>query len=221
MTTIVVVRHGETAWNYEERMQGWAPVPLNETGREQADAVGSWLADRYDVDAVHASDLLRTEETAERILSHLSTGQGADRGSSAGAGPASPDVSFERAWRERDVGVYQGLTYTDVFERFPEFGLGEAAVDAAARMPDSGESLEEVYERVTERFDAVLAEAAADETRLVVTHGGPIYMLYRHVKDVDIREAVLEHRMDNCGVTVFEHEAGETRVVRENFCGWA
>lgn len=220
MTTIVAVRHGETAWNYEERMQGWAPVPLNETGREQADAVGAWLTDRYDVDAVHASDLLRTEETAERIVSHLTTCPEADGGPSVGAGTASPDVYYERAWRERDVGVYQGLTYTDVFERFPEFGLGEAAVDAAARMPDSGESLVDVYERVTERFDAVLAEAGPDETRLVVTHGGPIYMLYGHVKDVDIGEAVLEHRMDNCGVTAFEHEDGETRVVRENCCDW-
>lgn len=214
MTTIVVVRHGETAWNRDGRMQGWAPVPLDETGREQADAVGAWLADRYDVDAVHASDLLRTEETAERIVSHPK----ADGGPAAEAAPI--DVSYERAWRERDVGVYQGLTYTDVFERFPEFGLGEAAVDAAARMPDSGESLEGTYERVTERFEAVLAEAGPDETRLVVTHGGPIYMLYGHVKAVDIREAVLEHHVDNCGVTVFEHADGETRVVRENFCDW-
>ena len=60
---IVVLRHGETAWNDEGRMQGWAPVPLNETGREQATAAGRHLADEYEFDAVYASDLERTRET--------------------------------------------------------------------------------------------------------------------------------------------------------------
>jgi probable phosphoglycerate mutase len=206
MTTIVVVRHGETPWNREGRMQGWAPVPLNDTGREQADAAGAWLADHYDVDAVHASDLLRTKETTERLVSHLHHAPG--------------DTSYERAWRERDIGVYQGLTYDDVFDRFPEFGLGEAAVDAADRVPDSGESLVDVYERVTSRFESILADADSDETRLVVTHGGPVYMLLGHVEDLDIKTAVLDHSIDNCGVTVFEHADGETRAVEKNGRSW-
>jgi probable phosphoglycerate mutase len=207
MTTIVVVRHGETPWNYEGRMQGWAPVPLNDTGREQADAAGVWLADHYDVDAVHVSDLQRTRETAERLLTQLD---------------ADPPVSHEPAWRERDIGVYQGLTYQDVFDRFPEFGLGEAAVRAADQVPDSGESLVDVYDRVTDRFETLLAEAAPDETRLVVTHGGPVYMLLGHVEGLDIETAVMDHHIDNCGVTVFEHDldADETHVVETNGRGW-
>ena len=205
MTTIVVVRHGETPWNREGRMQGWAPVPLNDTGREQADAAGAWLAERYDVDAVHTSDLQRTTETTERLLAQLD---------------ADPPVSRDPAWRERDIGVYQGLTYQDVFDRFPEFGLGEAAVRAADRVPDSGESLVDVYERVTDRFETLLADAAPEETRLVVTHGGPVYMLLGHVEDLDIETAVLDHSIDNCGVTVFEHSDGETRVVEKNGRSW-
>ncbi|WP_255198231.1 histidine phosphatase family protein [Halorarius litoreus] len=207
MTTIVVVRHGETAWNREGRMQGWAPVPLNDTGREQAEAAGAWLADRYAFDAVHASDLLRTKETAERLVDPLEFDLA--------------DTSYEMAWRERDIGVYQGLTYDDVFDRFPEFGLGEAAVDAADRVPDSGESLVDVYDRVTDRFEAILDEAGPDETRLVVTHGGPVYMLLGHVEDLPIKEAVLDHHIDNCGVTVFEHSEEETRVVETNGRSWA
>lgn len=206
MTTIVVVRHGETAWNREGRMQGWGPVPLNDTGRAQADAAGAWLAEHYEFDAVLASDLLRTKETVERLVEHLDHAPG--------------DTSYEAAWRERDIGVYQGLTYDDVYDRFPEFGLGEAAVDAADRVPDSGESLVDVYDRVTDRFETILAEAAPDETRLVVTHGGPVYMLLGHVEGLDIREAVLDNHVDNCGVTVFEHTDGETRVVEKNGRGW-
>jgi probable phosphoglycerate mutase len=206
MTTIVVVRHGETAWNREGRMQGWAPVPLNDTGRQQAEAAGTWLAEAFDVDAVHASDLLRTKETAERLVDPLDYDL--------------TDASYEAAWRERDIGVYQGLTYDDVFDRFPEFALGEAAVDAAGRVPDSGESLVDVYERVTGRFETILADADPEETRLVVTHGGPVYMLLAHVEDLDIKTATLDHHIDNCGVTVFEHSEGETRVVEKNGRSW-
>lgn len=207
MTTIVVVRHGETPWNREGRMQGWAPVPLNDTGREQAAAAGAWLADRYEFDAVHASDLHRCRETVEYLLPELD-------------GDSEP--SFEQAWRERDVGVYQGLTYGDVFDRFPEFGLGEAAVAAADEVPDSGESLLDVKARVTDRFETLLAAARPDETRLVVTHGGPVYMLLSHVTDAPVDEAMLDNHVDNCGVTVFEHDgaAGEPRLETFNERGW-
>lgn len=205
MTTIVVVRHGRTAWNRERRMQGWAPVPLDDAGRRQADAVGAWLADRYEFDAVHASDLLRTRETTELLLSHFDIDP--------------EDATYESAWRERDIGVYQGLLYDDVFERFPKFGLGEAAVEAAAELPESGESLVDLRDRVTGRFDALVADCGPDETRLVVTHGGPIYMLLGHVKRVDIQEAMLDHSMNNCGVTVFDHR-DEPTVVTENETGW-
>lgn len=208
MKTIVAVRHGETAWNREGRMQGWAPVPLNEHGREQADAAGAHLADRYAFDAVHASDLERTRETVARFLDHLPFD--AER------------VAYESAWRERDIGVYQGLTYEDVYERFPEFALGEAAVDAAERTPESGESFETVHDRVTARFDEVLDEMDADETRLLVTHGGPIYMLLAHVRDLTLREAMLSHSQANCAVNEFHRdpETGATSVGCRNDVGW-
>jgi probable phosphoglycerate mutase len=208
VTTIVAVRHGETAWNREGRMQGWAPVPLNDRGCEQAAAAGRWLAREYDVDRVHASDLLRTRQTVDELLAHL--------------GLDESRVSYEPAWRERDVGVYQGLSYEDVEDRFPDFGLSEPAADAAHRTPESGESLADVSERVGERFEELLRACAPDETRLVVAHGGPIYMLLGHVKDVDVASAVLDHHQDNCGVTAFEHdpETGETRVDCENLTEW-
>lgn len=208
MSTIVVVRHGETPWNREGRMQGWAPVPLNDRGREQAAAAGEHVARRYDVDAVHASDLQRTKETAVRFFDHLPFD--AEQG------------SYEAAWRERDIGVYQGLTYDDVYERFPEFGLSEAAVDAAERTPESGESFEDVHDRVTARFEELCDEMAPDETRLVVTHGGPIYMLLSHVRGQTIRETMLSHSQANCAINEFHHdpETGETSLVCRNDVAW-
>jgi probable phosphoglycerate mutase len=201
----VLVRHGETDWNAEARMQGWAPVPLNDRGRAQADAVASWLADEFDVDRVHASDLQRTRETAERILRALSVDES--------------EVEYDPAWRERDLGVYQGLPLTTADERFPEFALGEAAARAHGDSPESGESLAAVHERVVDAFEGIVSTAAPGETRLVVTHGGPIHLLLGHLKGFDIERAVLEHAMDNCAVVVLDCADG-VEVVRENVTDW-
>lgn len=216
MTTVVVVRHGETDWNRHGRMQGWAPTPLNELGREQAPAVGEHLADRYDVDRVVASDLERTRQTARLLCEPL------------GIDPEGERVGYDRAWRERDLGVYQGLTYEDMYERFPEFGLGEHAVRAAAQVPEGGESLLDLRDRVLDGWATLLAAAGDEETVLVVTHGGPIHFLLGHVKELDTRAAFLEHSMANCAVTVLEHPpdapatatAEPVEVVEENDTAW-
>jgi probable phosphoglycerate mutase len=184
-------------------MQGHAPVPLNETGRSQADRVGRYLATEYDIDAVASSDLLRTRETAEHILGHL------------GDVPAQ----FDRVWRERDLGVYQGLSYGDIHERFPEFALGEASVEAADQVPESGESLIELRDRVLTGWETIIGRS--DQTVLVVTHGGPIYMLLGHAKELDVRTALLEHSQSNCGVNEFQHDGDETQLHRENITEWA
>lgn len=205
MTTVVLVRHGETDWNAEHRMQGWAPVPLNDRGRAQAEAAARWLADEFDVDRVHASDLQRTRETTERLLPALSVDESA--------------VEYDPAWRERDLGVYQGLTLETADERFPEFALGEAAARAHRKAPESGESLSAVHERVVAAFEGIVSAAGPGETRLVVTHGGPIHLLLGHVKGLDIARSVLDHTMDNCAVAVLDCADGP-EVVRENATDW-
>lgn len=182
-------------------MQGWAPVPLNDRGRRQAETAGTWLASRYDVDAVHASDLQRCRETVEAML------------------PALDDIepNYETAWRERDIGIYQGLTYETMFEQYPEFALGDEAARAASRRPESGESLVDVAERVIERADQLIS---AGGTRLVVTHGGPTHLLLGHLKSLDIGDAVFSHTIDNCGVTVVAADDDGLNVVAENRTDW-
>jgi len=202
MTRVVAVRHGETDWNRNGRMQGWAPTDLNATGREQASAVGEWLADTYDVDRVAASDLRRTRATADRILEALE----------------DPPVEYAPDWRERDLGVYQGLTCADVEARFPEFGLGETAFEAAVRVPESGESLRDMADRVTAAFERLVA--TGEGTVLLVTHGGPLHVLLGHAKGMDLETALESHRQANCGVNEFAASDGEVRVVRENVTAW-
>ncbi|WP_123537401.1 histidine phosphatase family protein [Halosimplex salinum] len=201
MTTIVAVRHGETTWNRKQRLQGWAPAPLTDLGREQAGQLGAALTAGYDIDRILSSDLYRTEETVEILLEHVDA-----------------PVTFESAWRERDIGVYQGLLFDEMFERFPEHDLGESGPEAAHRRAESGESLVDVRDRVLERWETTLAECDSSETVLVVTHGGPIRLLLGHLKDLDIVEAMTEQSQGYCSMNEFEfdHETGAVRIVREN-----
>ncbi|WP_299235984.1 histidine phosphatase family protein [Natronomonas sp.] len=200
MTRVVAVRHGETDWNRNGRMQGWAPVPLNGTGREQATALGESLAEEYAFDRVVSSDLLRAEETTERVLESV----------------GSVPVSAEAAWRERDLGVYQGLTREDVEARFPAFGLGETAYEATEAVPEGGESFRDVERRVVGRFEEL---AAATGTVLLVTHGGPLCILAGHAKGQGLTDALSTHHFGNCSVTEFD-VGGAPRVLREDASAW-
>ena len=159
-TTLVLVRHGETAWNVEGRIQGHTDVALNGFGVAQAEALGKRLA-REHFDAIYSSDLIRAFHTAR---------------------PAVPDpdraIITDRRLRERHLGVLQGLNSEEAMAAQP------AAWQAfKSRDPDlelaGGESLGEFSRRVVGFVEAIL-EAHAGERVLVVTHGGVLDAAYRH-----------------------------------------
>lgn len=197
---VLAVRHGETRWNREGRVQGWAPASLNERGRREARALGAHLAERYDVDYVVASDLRRTRETAALL-----------------AEAGLPAATFERGWRERNFGVYQGFQAGLLFERHPEFDAKSDVVALEAR-PEGGESLVDLHERVVDAWaDLVTADA---ETALLVTHGGPLHVIHGHVAGEDLLTAFTDHSHDNCGLTEFR--LGDTvDVVCKNAREWS
>ncbi|WP_251342109.1 histidine phosphatase family protein [Haloplanus halophilus] len=199
MTTVLLARHGETTWNREGRLQGWAPTPLTDRGHEQARALAAAVADDYDVDRVLASDLRRARQTAAHLADHV-----------------GHDPAFESAWRERDFGRYQGLPCEAVFEEHDRLSLsraGRAAVDAR---PESGESLRDVRERVLSGWERVLAESGPDETVAVVSHGGPLHLLLGAVEDRGVVDAIVEGEQHNCGLNELRVADGEARLVAEN-----
>ncbi len=205
MTTVVVLRHGETAWNREGRIQGWAASPLNDRGRQQARAAGRHLAGDYDIDRIVASDLRRTRETTAHLRSVDSF----------------PEPEFTRGWRERSFGAFQGLGYEQVFGEFPEHRASVGMV-GLENTPNGGESLLEARERVLVAWEDLLTTAGADETVLVVTHGGPLYVLLAHLRGMELPAALTSFSQANCAVNELEHdhETGETEVLRENETGY-
>ncbi|WP_253738374.1 histidine phosphatase family protein [Halohasta salina] len=202
MGRLLLVRHGETEWNRERRVQGWAPVPLADRGHEQAAALAERLADRYAVDRLLASDLRRTLETARPI-----------------ARAVDCELGTDRRWRERDFGVLQGLDYGELFLGYPEYTLSEVGYTAAEARPEGGESLLDQRKRVLAAVEDLRDSLGADETAVVVTHGGPLYLVLGAVRGLDIRATVLDQEQGNCAINELVVDGDRIEVVVENDTG--
>lgn len=201
MATLLLVRHGETTWNRSGRIQGWAPTPLTDRGHEQAAALGTHLASTVDVDRLVSSDLRRAQETARHVARET------------GCEPVT-DV----AWRERDFGVLQGFSPSEIFEQHPEYALSASGVAAATARPDSGEALLEVRDRVLDGWERLRTDLAPDETAVVVAHGGPIRLVLGSLLGYDIVDSILEIDQDNGALN--EIHVSVPRVVRQNDTGY-
>lgn len=205
MATVLLVRHGESTWNRERRMQGWAPTTLTDRGREQSRALASYIREHYRVDRLLSSDLHRTQETAREISRAVGV-----------------DPEFDPDWRERDIGNLQGLSVDELFEQHPQHSLVDAGYLAAEERPPGGESLVDTRERVLNAWNRLHTDLAPDETTVVVTHGGPLYLLLGHLTGENILDSVIEREQDNCGLTEIGVQNGSdtdgvnVRVVREN-----
>ena len=154
MGTLLIVRHGETDWNAEGRIQGHTDIGLSDTGAEQARLLGARLAS-MGIDVAYCSDMKRTSETAALALG--------DR-----------DVVLNRTprLREYDKGSYEGLTLPEIKAQFPEDypRYLEKNLDYA---PAGGETTRGVSLRMAEVFGEIKAKHL-NETVLVVGHGGSL-----------------------------------------------
>lgn len=159
MTILTLVRHGQTDWNLDRRIQGSTDIPLNETGREDARSAATLLAEGTH-HAIYASPLVRAQETAQIIASEL--------------GLAAPAAAYDM--REREFGDGEGLL---VDEYLAMYGDWNGA-------PARSESLQQVCERALSALNTIAREsrrrsAPAAESVIVVTHGGVIRSLLHHV----------------------------------------
>lgn len=163
MTRFCIVRHGETDWNAARRIQGQIDTLLNERGLAQAQSAARALSgERFS--ALYSSDLTRCRQTAEVL---------------AGALGLAP--TLQAALRERHHGLFQGYRWDDVPVRFPEAFARFASRELDYAM-ETGESVRTLAGRVLGCFEAIAA-AHPGQCVLVVTHGGVLDVLFRHVTD--------------------------------------
>ncbi len=167
ITRILAVRHGETAWNRDTRIQGHTDIDLNERGRWQAERLARSLRDEP-IAAFYASDLSRARETAQAV-----------------ARPHGGTVQTHAGLRERCFGRFEGHTWAELEARHP--------VETTAwrqRLPDfappGGESLRQLQDRVVTAVSELAARHPGEQV-LVVAHGGVLDILYRAATRLDLQ----------------------------------
>lgn len=166
VTRLIAVRHGETAWNRESRIQGHTDIPLNDTGLWQADRVGAAVAQEA-IGAIYSSDLQRARLTAQSI------------GRAAGV-----PVQLEEGLRERHFGELEGLTHDEIHTRWPEQARRWKQRDPAYG-PVGGETLTEFYQRCVGQLTR-LAQRHLGQTIVVVAHGGVLDCFYRAANGIEL-----------------------------------
>jgi broad specificity phosphatase PhoE len=156
VSELILVRHGETALNAARKFQGHSSVSLSERGREQArEAARALEAER--ITHVFSSDLPRALQTAQIV-----------------AAPHGRPIVTDTRLREFDFGAWEGLSWSEILERWPEVGA-HAPTQARYYAPHGGESFDDVVARVQSFFDDVESTLEDDARVLIVAHAGTLH----------------------------------------------
>ena len=195
-TEFVVVRHGETDANLNGYLQGQSDVPLNELGLRQAECTAERLRHEH-FDHIFSSDLSRAMVTAQTIARFHSL----------------PVVGL-RALREWNLGVLQGGRWADLREKYPDVDRAFREGSNVTKVP-GGESISDLHQRVADCLDE-LADRYEGKRLLLVSHGGAIKQMFRHVVCMDIGEFSRMPLTGNTGVSSFRRIDGQWQLVSWN-----
>ena len=172
MGTLILIRHGQSVWNAENRFTGWVDTPLSELGREEAHRAGrSLAAEGVRVDRAFTSTLRRAIETGRTVLDEL----------------GQPDLEQVQAW-ELNERFYGALTGRDKAQTAEEFGADQVKIWRRSYdiPPPGGESLKDTANRTIPYFRAqVLPEAQKDQTVLVAAHGNSLRSIIKELDGLD------------------------------------
>jgi probable phosphoglycerate mutase len=190
MTRLLVIRHSETDWNLEKRIQGHIDCPLNEAGLAQAPALGRRMRGE-EYSALYSSDLSRAWQTAQAVAD-------------------GREIIAEPRLRERCLGIFQGFTVEECDARYPEDTRRHRGYDPDYVIPE-GESRRQFFHRVVACVEE-LARRHVGQTITLVTHGGTLENILRHVLPVPL-ELPRKFRVKNAGINVFSHEENDGWVL--------
>jgi len=186
-TTILLIRHGETAWNAVRRLQGHIDIPLNPEGERQAAALARALAAEQ-LDAIVSSDLQRAMQTAKAVA-----------GLHAGL-----SLQTDARLRERAYGVFEGMLYQEIQQQYPDDFARWQARDVEAVMPDGGRVAESFHQFYDRAIGGLLAVAAghAGQTVAVVAHGGVLECAYRAARGIQL-DSPRDFQVKNASINRF------------------
>lgn len=190
---LILVRHGETLWNREHRVQGFTDIVLSETGRRQAERLAVCLREEK-IDAIYCSNLQRAFETARVI----------------GRFHALP-IHVEAGLRELNQGDFESLTFLELREKYRSF-LSQWITDPASLVMPNGESLGALQDRSWRVIDRIIA---AGRNTLVVSHAFTIISILCRIMELSLNE-FRKAQVDVASRTCVEFSNGVGKVVIHN-----
>lgn len=193
MKTIIMVRHGQSETNVRKVFAGQLNVPLTEVGREQARRMAEYL-DKYNVDKIFVSPLQRAMDTAGAIALRQNC-----------------PVEQRDALMEINSGKWQGMTFTEIAEVYPE-SYHVWKEDTANAAPEGGETCKQLYDRVTGFLQRVLH--APEETICLVCHATPIRMMESYIRCGSASGAREITWIPNASVTVYTYDGKFCEIER-------
>jgi len=183
MGTLLIVRHGETDWNAQGRIQGHTDIRLSEKGAEQARSLRQRLAD-CQIDVAYSSDLKRTSETAKLAL-----------------GDRDLVLNQTPRLREYHKGVFEGMTLEEIKSQYPAEYPKYLEKDLSYA-PEGGETTRDVSIRMASIFEEIKTKHL-EETVLVVSHGGVLRAAMVSLLGMPL-EGNWSFVFGNCGLTMVE-----------------
>ena len=191
---VLLVRHGETVWNQENRWQGQADTPLSQTGYDQArQHAQRFRNEERRIQAIYTSDLSRARDTADIL------------GQVLGVTPLET-----AAWREMDIGTWSGLTTSEVATRHAEEW---ARLRQGEDLPrGGGETFAQFQGRLLQSSQRLVRDHRGEQI-IVVTHGGAVRALLLHCRGLDMNQFGQIEKIGNTGVSeVSLFPNGETEI---------
>ena len=178
-TVLILIRHGETLWNTQLRMQGSLDSDLTPKGETQIKALGEWMKE-VPFDYLYCSDTPRAHKTAEAIRKF--TGH---------------NLNFDKRLREKNLGVFEGLTSEEARERYPET-FQQFKNTGASYVIDQGESTQQLLKRSLDAIEQI-RDRHPQKVVVAVTHGGVVRVLMKHVLGIPL-DAPTQFLISNTGI---------------------
>lgn len=194
MTTLLLIRHGETWLNREDAFGGFIDTKLTDIGYQQAVLTAEYIFQNYDVEKVYASDLVRAFETGKVVATRIGV-----------------ELIPERDMREIYGGVWENEKYATLCEKYPEeYGLWLKNIGKARCV--GGESIQELADRVFSSFTRI-AEENPGKTIVIATHATPIRVIQSIIEHGDLENMQQEAWVSNASVTEIVYDDNMWRIV--------
>ncbi len=198
MARLILIRHGQSVWNAENRFTGWTDVDLSDKGVKEAEEAGNELRNQV-IDIIHTSDLIRAKRTAEIVIQ---------------ANVSSKDTVTKSDWRlnERNYGALQGLNKAETAEEHgaEQVRIWRRSFDVA---PPEGESLEMTAKRTIPYFEEeILPDLESGVNVMVSAHGNSLRSIVMHIEGIS-QEDIVSFEIQTGVPRHYEYSDGEIRLI--------